>query len=125
MYIPKYFKIEEFNSKDGAEMPNDVRKNILELIKNMDVIRSTINKPIYVNSGYRSPEHNRNVGGVKNSFHMRGMACDFHVKGMTPQELKNILVDLINKGKITQGGIGIYPTFIHYDIRGTKARWNA
>ena len=30
---------------------------------------------------------------------------------------------LIKEGKMKQGGIGIYKGFIHYDIRGTKARW--
>lgn len=124
MKFSKYFKKEEFDSKDGAPMPYEVKKNIRELAKNLDVIREYIGKPIHVNSGYRSPDHNIAVGGVTNSFHMIGKASDIHVKGMTTTELKNIIEKLINEGKISQGGLGFYPTWVHYDIRGIKARWN-
>ncbi len=120
----KYFSIKEFESKDGAEMPESVKKNISELMQNMDVIRETIGKPIYVNSGYRSVQHNANVGGKTNSYHTLGMACDFHVKGLSPIFIKNVVENLIAKGKIKKGGIGLYSTFLHYDIRGFNARWN-
>jgi uncharacterized protein YcbK (DUF882 family) len=123
MFSSKYFKISEFESKDGAPMPDFVKSNISELIKNMDVIREYIKEPIYINSGYRSPDHNKNVNGAKNSFHTKGMACDFRTKNFTPIQLKYILEDLIVKGKIKQGGIGLYANFLHYDIRGFKARW--
>ena len=53
-----------------------------------------------------------------------GRAADIVVKGMLPIELSKIIEDLISKGEMLQGGIGIYSSFIHYDIRGTKARWN-
>jgi hypothetical protein len=36
----------------------------------------------------------------------------------------HIIENLIAQGKIIEGGVGIYPTFVHYDIRGTKARWS-
>lgn len=123
MYKPKYFKIEEFNSKDGAVMPFEVKENVLKVIENLDVVRSYINEPIYVNSGYRSLQHNVNVGGVKNSFHMKGLAVDFRTENYSPLQLKEILLKLIKDKKIKEGGIGTYPNFIHYDIRGTKARW--
>lgn len=124
MTFAKYFKIEEFQSKDGAKMPLSVENNIKKLVKNLDIIREEIGMPIHVNSGYRSPEHNKNVGGVKNSFHMQGKAADIHVKGMSSIELKSVIEKLINDGKIEQGGLGFYPTWVHYDNRGIKARWN-
>ena len=34
-----------------------------------------------------------------------------------------LIEELINEGLILQGGLGDYPTFTHYDIRKTKARW--
>ncbi len=124
MNTSKYFSMSEFQSKDGTKMPLGVCTNLVELIKNMDVLREYIGKPIIINSGYRSLKHNEAVGGVKNSFHIVGKACDFHVKGMSTLEIKDIIEKLINEGKMKQGGLGVYPTWLHYDIRGTKARWN-
>ncbi len=123
MFYSKYFKLSEFESKDGAKMPDSVKSNLNELAKNLDIIREHINEPIYINSGYRSPEHNLNIGGAKNSYHMKGLASDIRTKSHTPLQLKMIVEKLINEGKIKQGGIGLYSTFLHYDIRGFKSRW--
>tara|TARA_R110000868_G_scaffold381825_1_gene648266 strand:- start:4951 stop:5412 length:462 start_codon:yes stop_codon:yes gene_type:complete len=119
----KNFTWAEFASKDGAEMPAAVKANIKKLAQNLEVIRSYFNLPIKINSGWRSEAHNRKIGGVKNSQHVKGKAADITVKGKTPGEVQNGIELLINAGKISQGGIGKYPNFTHYDIRGTKARW--
>lgn len=42
----------------------------------LDKVRELWGKPIGVNSGYRSPELNRAVGGAKNSQHLKGEAAD-------------------------------------------------
>ena len=117
------FKLKEFASKDGANFPKDVFNNIQQLAKNLQVIRDFYNKPININSGYRSPEHNKAIGGAKNSQHVLGKAADIWIKGITPNELAKGIQTLIDAGKISEGGIGVYDTFTHYDIRGTKARW--
>lgn len=39
-------------------------------------LRDHVKQPIRVNSGYRSPEVNRAVGGARDSQHMRGQAAD-------------------------------------------------
>ncbi len=41
----------------------------------------------------------------------------------SPKQLAAKIEKLIAAKKMKQGGIGIYPGFTHYDIRGTKARW--
>ena len=38
--------------------------------------------PIIINSGYRSPEVNKAVGGVEGSNHLTGCAVDIHVYGI-------------------------------------------
>ena len=119
----KNFSLKEFASKDGAEPTPDVLENLRELAKNLQVIRDYFGKPIKINSGYRSPEHNRSIGGAKNSQHVKGRAADIVITGVPPKQLAAELEKLIAAKKIKQGGIGIYPNFLHYDIRGTKARW--
>lgn len=121
--ITTNFRLEEFNSKCGRPIPNNVLPNIIELAKNLQVLRNAVNKSISITSGYRSPEHNAKIKGAKDSQHVKGTAADIKVAGMTPKEVALVIEGLIEKGKIKQGGIGIYPSWVHYDIRGTKARW--
>ena len=118
-----YFKISEFDSKDGAEMPYDVKMNVIELIDNLNVLRQELKSPLYVNSGYRSPEHNKNIGGSLNSQHLTGKAADIRSNEYTPKQIKDKIEELIKVGKMKQGGLSAYNTFVHYDIRGKKARW--
>lgn len=42
----------------------------------LDPLREWYGKPVYVNSGYRSPVLNRLVGGAANSQHLKGEAAD-------------------------------------------------
>jgi len=117
------FTLEEFNSKCGRDIPNNVLPNILQLAKNLQVLRDAVGKSISITSGYRSPQHNKKIGGSKDSQHVKGMAADIKVLGMTPKEVALVIEGLIEQGKMKQGGIGIYPSWVHYDVRGTKARW--
>jgi uncharacterized protein YcbK (DUF882 family) len=121
--ITENFSLEEFNCKDGKLIPNNVLPNIIELAKNLQVLRNAVNKTITITSGYRSPEHNAKVKGAKDSQHVKGTAADIKVKGMTPKEVALVIEGLIESKKMKQGGIGIYPSWVHYDTRGIKARW--
>jgi uncharacterized protein YcbK (DUF882 family) len=121
--ITNNFSLEEFNSKCGREIPNNVLPNIIQLAKNLQVLRDSLGKTISITSGYRSPQHNKKIGGAKDSQHVKGMAADIKVSGMTPKEVALVIEGLIEQGKMKQGGIGIYPSWVHYDVRGTKARW--
>jgi uncharacterized protein YcbK (DUF882 family) len=122
MQITKNFNLNEFNSKCGRPMPSNVRANIIELAKNLQVLRDEVNRPISITSGYRSPETNAKVKRSKEQS-TRSRDCGrLKVQGMTPKEVAPIIEKLIKDGKMKQGGIGIYPSWVHYDIRGTKAR---
>lgn len=124
MQITKNFNKREFNSKDGKRMPSNVFDNIKILAVQLQTIRDHIKSPLHINSGYRSPEHNKKIGGVPNSQHLLGKAADITSKDYTPNELYSIIERLISKGEILQGGLGLYNGFVHYDIRLVKARWN-
>lgn len=117
------FTREEFDSKDGAPMPAAQFECIKELAAQLQIIRNHIGKPIRINSGYRSPAHNDAIGGASNSYHMKGMAADIVVSGMSPSDLAATITALMIEGKITKGGIGKYNSFVHYDIRGSHIRF--
>ena len=124
MKLTKNFSKSEFDSKDGAAMPDDVLENIKVIAEQLQVLRDTLTIPITINSAYRSPKHNKKIGGVKNSQHLTGKAVDIVAKGITTKYLAYKINELIFKGNMLEGGIGIYDTFVHYDIRGVKARWD-
>lgn len=58
--------------------------------------------PLVDISGYRSPAVNRGVGGSKNSDHIKGMAADFKVIGLSPLDICTILVPKLDKFGIGQ-----------------------
>ncbi len=118
------FNLSEFQSKDGSPMPSNVLANVRELANALQTIRASIGVPLNINSAYRSPEHNKRVGGSPNSQHLLGKAADLSNLKLPPAQLAEVIEELISRGYIPEGGIGIYNTFVHYDIRGTKARWD-
>jgi len=123
MKLSTNFSLDEFASADGTAPSGEVLKNLTELAKNLEVLRKHIGQPIRVTSGFRSREHNRKIGGAVNSFHVLGMASDIQVSKMTPEQVAKAIELLIAEGKMKEGGLGIYRTWVHYDFRGTKARW--
>jgi zinc D-Ala-D-Ala carboxypeptidase len=53
--------------------------NLKRTAQVMEKVRDLFAAPINVHSGYRSPEVNRIVGGVPESAHKYGLACDFDI----------------------------------------------
>lgn len=112
--IGRHFKVKEFACNDGS--PVAFIDSYLWTV--LEILRTKIEKPIIVTSGYRTPEWNRKVGGAKYSYHMRGMAADIKVYGMTPKEVANEL-DKIVPDKY---GIIVYESWVHFDTRTKKYR---
>ena len=48
----------------------------------LEELRERYNAPIRINSGYRSPQLNRAIGGAANSNHLTGCAADIRVENM-------------------------------------------
>lgn len=110
--IAKHFKVKEFACKDGSQVVfiDDYLVSIL------DILRNQIGKPVIITSGYRTPERNKKCNGAKYSYHMRGMAADIRVDGMSAKEIANKL-DKIVPDKC---GIIVYSTWVHFDVRTEK-----
>jgi uncharacterized protein YcbK (DUF882 family) len=91
-----------------------------DLLTRLNHLRIIINRPIYINSGYRCKEENQRVGGVPGSYHLLGMAVDIQVKDILLSDL------LIYAQGIEFNGIGFYEkkNFLHLDIRpGSNYFW--
>ena len=86
MYKLKYFT--EAEMRITKDTPLDIIQNCYNLAEFvLDPLRELIKKPILVNSWYRNPVYNAQVGGAKNSQHTFGEAADIVVKGMTVEEV--------------------------------------
>jgi len=123
MKLTTNFQLSEFSCKDGTRVPDDLLPNVMELAKNLQVIRDEIGEGLSILSGYRTPSWNKKVGGASNSQHMQAKAADLTTKSLTPKKLHAVILRLIKEGKIKNGGVGLYPGFVHYDVRDTPARW--
>lgn len=124
--VTKNFNLKELEFSDA--IPDDLVDNARMLLKEMQKLRDFLgNHKIVIISGYRSPARNIQVGGATDSQHLYARACDFKVEGMRIELVADRLRELIYRGGMSDGGVGVYPDFIHYDIRTKfgkpKARW--
>ena len=113
--IAEYFHLDEFQCPCCLQV-------ILHplLLQKLNSLRNKIGNPIIVTSGYRCTVQNREVGGVKGSYHLFGMAADIYAPKISLREL------LQSAEEIGFSGIGYYPenNFLHLDIRPAgPARW--
>ena len=68
------------NSKSQAVVETKVEELTRE-------VREHFGAPALPSSGVRCPEHNKEVGGVWNSFHLAGKALDFRIQGRSAAEV--------------------------------------
>ena len=110
----RYFNYSEFDSPDVQGSGQLMDKELLEML---DDVRDKFDKPIHINSGYRTPQHNEAVGGTENSSHLKGLAVDIACDNSIDRfDLINCLLDVgFNR-------IGVAKTFIHADIDPDKAQ---
>lgn len=109
------FRVNEFACSDGSD-PVFISP---ELVKVLQKIRNHFKVPVTINSAYRTPTKNKAVGGTAYSQHLYGTAADIVVKGVPPKTVAAYAETLLQG----TGGIGIYNTFVHIDVRKTKSRW--
>ena len=122
-HVTTNFKRREFQCRDGSGVPDELMSNLQCLCENLQILRDHIARPVRVISGYRTKRYNTRIGGARRSQHMTSKAADIKISGMTPTEVKIVIEQLIQEGKMMKGGVGLYQTFTHYDVRGRNARW--
>jgi putative chitinase len=61
--------------------------NLKVLAEGLEQVRSLLDSPIFITSGYRSPTLNRFIGGSQSSAHCLGFAADFKCTNLSPTEI--------------------------------------
>jgi len=120
----EHFKPEEVLSPDALKLWESAGICLVspKLLALLSVLRDSLNKTLLINHaglrhrGFRSYVENLEVGGKPHSMHLLGLAADVTVTGMSQEDLA--------KAAEEEGfsGIGIYPTFVHMDVRYTPGR---
>ena len=89
--LSSHFTLDEMTQSDYAlrhgidNTPSQDEVNALGALCRitLEPIRTRVDAPVIITSGYRSPEVNKGIGGATTSQHMKGEAADFHVLGMS------------------------------------------
>lgn len=113
--VSNNFRVREFACQDGSD-PVFIDRALVNILQQ---IRDHFKMPVYINSGYRTPEHNERVGGAEYSQHLYGKAADISVKNVEPGHVAEFIETIMPN----MGGVGVYYDFVHVDIRNEKARW--
>jgi len=126
--LSAHFRLEEFLSPGDPVPPSEEVKELLQDLAQdaLEPLRVNLGKPIQITSGYRSPAHNKRIGGAAGSLHTTGMAADIAIPGGLDAQVKAAAVA---SRILAIGGIGLYETkgIIHVDTRkrvaGRPAWW--
>ena len=109
--ITEHFTKREMACKCGC---NKIEYDPKLLVK-LEIVRDMLGGvPIIINSGYRCVKHNKDVGGVPDSQHLKGKAADIRING-NMEELYYFL-DIVFK----KNGLGRYENFFHVDTGPRK-----
>lgn len=91
MNLTKNFTLEELTfttHRQFKNIPNEQEiANLKRLAILLEAVRTIVNNPIVINSGFRSKEVNDSVGSKDSSQHRLGCAADIHVVNMTPYQV--------------------------------------
>lgn len=133
---PGYFTADEFmvlgpshkNSsstchKRNSFPPAHLWMNVVPLIQAMDAIRKQLGHALLITNCYRAPPYNLCVGGETNSQHLDFRAADFVGKDGDSAAWAEAARAVRDSG-VFSGGIGIYRSFVHVDVRGSVADWD-
>jgi uncharacterized protein YcbK (DUF882 family) len=91
-----------------------------DLMRVIKTVETHFGKPVVVTSGYRDPQHNREVGGAEESMHKSCEAADIQIDGVSKWDIAEYIRSLPNRG-----GVGTYchTDSVHLDT-GNARDWN-
>ena len=97
MNLSPNFTLEELTHTDHREFTNEPNEsetaNLFRLADFLEQVKVVLrDKPVMVNSAFRSKQVNDAVGSLDTSQHRIGCACDFRVPGLSPDEVVKALI---------------------------------
>lgn len=114
--LTQHFTLAEFCHKN-SEIYIDYR--FIVFVQLLEDFRKWYNRPMNINSGYRPPTYNRQVGGSSNSSHLFTGAVDFNLPAeyhrMTRARKDQFLQNVKNKWCALCQNAGVYPQVNFYD----------
>jgi hypothetical protein len=116
--LSENFRLDEFKCKCGKCDPILVDEALVSWLQK---IRDHFGKSVNINSGYRCAKHNADpkVGGSPSSHHVKGMAADIRVDGVTPEEVAKYAESI----GIQRIGLYTKKSFVHIGSGTTKKFW--
>ena len=105
---------------------NSIQHNIQKLANQLQALRNELGVPVIINIAYRPVFYELSKGRDGTSQHTLGKAADITAQGLKPKYVAAKIEQLISSRDMLQGGLGVYPTFCHYDIFFDKTnvrRW--
>lgn len=108
------FKFEELITTSSG-LPNyplapDDLVNLAELWRYLASVREELGQPIIINSAFRTPQVNEQVGGVKCSYHIKGRAADIRTSPL----YMDVLYKILKRDRQTVlSEFIVYSTFYH------------
>jgi uncharacterized protein YcbK (DUF882 family) len=127
--LSKHFVVEEFDCHDGA-LVSARDYNGLEYLCRvyLEPLRQRYG-PVKILSGFRTVTWNKRVGGAPDSMHIytihdgNDQAADIACARGNPRAWHRTLNTIRSHKRKGKGGLGLYSTFVHCDIRDYKADW--
>jgi hypothetical protein len=152
MLVTDHFRLSEFACHDGTPYPaKDVddedpahglwlETRLVPLCRTLEVVRTGCGgRAMTIESGFRSMTYDErlhaldpgDVAPASGSQHPKGRAADVSHSVLSPADLHKQILLLYSTGMLPfLGGLGLYPTFVHLDVRprpadGHLARWQS
>ena len=127
--LSPHFTVEEFDCHNGAKVKSRDYNGLEYLCKQfLEPLRKKYGR-VKINSGYRPRAYNASIGGASQSYHNydihdgNDQACDLTCAKGRPSDWHRTLNAIRNKKRNGKGGLGLYKSFVHVDIRDYKSDW--
>jgi len=127
--LSPHFTVEEFDCRDGTKVKPREYDGLEYLCKTfLEPLRDRYG-PVTVHSGYRTRSYNAKVGGASQSYHIydihdgNDQAADISCRKGGPRDWHRTLNAIRQTKRSGKGGLGLYSTFVHCDLRDYPADW--